>query len=162
MNSWKKIWNGKTADSEILLNGDKRAILLELKRSNGFDVAEGMSFEAFCAQYEEIKKNLQKYNPIKSVYEVGCGSGANLYLFESENVFSGGLDFSSSLVQLAKQVLSTQDILCAEAIDLPIEKKYDAVFSNSVFSYFENEEYAERVLEKMLDKANYVIGLIDI
>lgn len=58
--------------------------------------------------------------------------------------------------------MNTEDILCAEALDMPTDKMYDAVFSNSVFFYFDNEEYAERVLEKMYKKAGSVIGLIDI
>lgn len=132
MNNWKKIWDKKTAKDSIILNGNREAVLLELKRCNGFDIVDGMSYGAFFAQYEEIRDNLQKYREIKSVYEV------------------------------ARNVLKTEDILCAEAVDVTTDKMYDAVFSNSVFSYFDNEEYAEKVLEKMYRKAGSVIGLIDI
>jgi len=162
MNNWKKIWDKKTVEDSIILNGDRKSVLLELKRCNGFDVVDGMSYDAFYRQYEEIRDNLQRYGIIKSVYEVGCGSGANLYLFEGEGYDSGGLDYSHSLAEIAGNILSTKDILCAEAIDMTTDKMYDAVFSNSVFSYFENEEYAEKVLEKMYKKARNVIGLIDI
>lgn len=162
MNNWKAIWNRKTAQDGIILNGDKKAVLLELKRCNGFDVVGEMSYETFYRQYEEIRDHLQKCGEIESVYEVGCGSGANLYLFEEEGYVCGGLDYSESLTKIAGGVLKTKDILCAEAVDVPVHKRYDAVFSNSVFSYFESEEYAERVLEKLAQKAKNVIGLIDI
>lgn len=162
MNNWKRIWDKKTAEDNILLDGDKKSVLLELRRCNGFDVVDGMSYEAFYGQYEEIRDNLQKYNKIESVYEVGCGSGANLYLFEEEGYRSGGLDYSQNLIKIARSVLRTKDILCAEAVDVMADKIYDAVFSNSVFSYFDDEQYAEKVLEKMYRKAGKAIGLIDI
>lgn len=162
MNNWKKVWDKKTTKDDIILNGDKETVLLELKRCNGFDIVEGMSYSAFYGQYEEIRDNLQKYEKIKSVYEVGCGSGANLYLFENEGYDSGGADYSQSLINIAGTVLNTDDIICAEAVDIATDKMYDAVFSNSVFSYFDNEKYAERVLEKMYRKARNAIGLIDI
>lgn len=75
---------------------------------------------------------------------------------------TGGLDYSEGLIESAKRVLKTTDLICDEAKNLCIEKKYDAVFSNSVFSYFESEEYAGEVLKRMYEKANYSIGLIDI
>ncbi len=51
---------------------------------------------------------------------------------------------------------------CIEAVDVPKMPKYDAVLSNSVFSYFPDYTYANTVLEKLFIKAQYVIGLIDI
>ncbi len=162
MNSWKRVWDKKTAKDSIILNGNREDVLLELKRCNGFDIVDGISYDAFYRQYEEIRDNLQKYGKIKSVYEVGCGSGANLYLFENEGYASGGVDYSHSLIEVAGNVLNTEDLLCGEAVDMTTEKMYDAVFSNSVFSYFDNEVYAEKVLEKMYKKAGSVIGLIDI
>lgn len=66
------------------------------------------------------------------------------------------------MIESAKIVLQSQELICDEAINLPTEMKYDAVFSNSVFSYFEGETYARHVLEKMYVKANYSIGLVDI
>lgn len=162
MSDWKKIWDGKTAEEQILLNGDAKAVLLELKRSNGFDVDGELTFDAFYEQYKEIRDNLQKNGKINSVYEVGCGSGANLYLFEQENFETGGIDYSSGLTDIAKKVLKTNDITCAGAADVPTDIVYDAIFSNSVFSYFDDTDYAESVLEKMYEKSKYAIGLIDI
>ena len=101
-------------------------------------------------------------DPLKYTSVLLCGSGANLYLFESEGYTCGGIDYSHSLIEVARKVLNTRDILCAEVVDMTTDKMYDAVFSNSVFSYFDNEEYAEKVLEKMYKKVGSVIGLIDI
>ncbi len=99
---------------------------------------------------------------MKSVFEVGCGSGANLYLFEQDGVRCGGIDYSQGLIGSARKVLKSEDLLCDEAVNLPIDIIYDSVFSMGVFSYFENEDYAYAVLEKMCKKARHSIGLMDI
>lgn len=168
-NEWKNVWMKHSADIEILQGKDRKKIFLELKRSNGFDViGDGLSYEALMCQYIQIKENLTlgtcgtEKKEVKSVYEVGCGSGANLYLFESDGMQTGGIDYSENLIQAAKKVLSSEDIICDEAINIPVTPAYDSVFSNSVFSYFENENYAWDVLEKMYQKSKYSIGLIDI
>lgn len=163
MNDWKNLWRQRSADAQILHCQDKREVFLELKRSNGFDVMEGgLSYESLMEQYQCVKKELSAARPIESVYEVGCGSGANLYLFENDGIQCGGLDYSEQLIEGAKQVLQTEDICCDEAVHVQIVPKYDAVLSNSVFSYFVDEAYALEVLEKIYEKANYSIGIIDI
>lgn len=162
MSDWKKIWNAKSVEMQIISKGDMKSTLLELKRSNGFDVNGELTFDAFYGQYEEIREYLQKNGQIKSVYEVGCGSGANLYLFERDGYVTGGADYSSSLIAVAKNVLKTKDILQVNAIDIPTDTLYDAVFSNSFFSYFDSLEYAMNTLEKMYEKSKNAIGVIDI
>lgn len=83
-------------------------------------------------------------------------------MFEKDGFRCGGLDYSSSLIEIARSVLQSTDIICGDAIDCPVTPLYDAILSNSVFCYFESEEYAFSVLEKLVEKANYSIGLIDI
>jgi len=140
---------------------------MELKRSNGFDVVKDqLSYESFLEQYREMKQRLSLHVPdgaaIQSVYEVGCGSGANLFLLENDGLNCGGIDYSPKLLEGAKQVLRTTDIRCAEAAELPVEPEYDALISLSVFGYFTDEAYAEAVLEKMYQKARYVVGILEL
>lgn len=56
----------------------------------------------------------------------------------------------------------TEELICDEAINLSASIKYDAILSNSVFSYFRDYDYALQVLKIMYSKANYSIGIIDI
>ena len=86
---WSKIWNNKGADisqADILAQNDPEKIFLTLKTLDGFDVGgEYLTFQAFKQQYTQIKNELEFNNhsskhEIKSVFEIGCGSGANLYL----------------------------------------------------------------------------------
>lgn len=168
-NMWKELWDKRTAELEKVLSGDDEQVFLELKRSNGFDVFDGkMNYSSFVFQLDLLEKELSFPNrELKSIYEVGCGSGANLYWFAhkigGENC--GGCDYSSGLINSAKAVLEPMkcpEIICCEAKEMDVERKYDAVFSNSVFFYFENLEYAKKVLELMLEKSNYSLGLLDI
>lgn len=166
-NNWKGLWANRSADEAVLRGGDAKQIFLELKRSNGFDVVEGgIPYESLLGQYQEMKERLSCPLPegatLQSVYEVGCGSGANLFLFESDGLRTGGIDYSPKLASCAKQVLRTADIRCDEASQLLESPKYDAVISVSVFGYFSGEKYAEAVLEKMCRKANYSVGILEL
>jgi trans-aconitate methyltransferase len=122
----------------------------------------GLSSEAFYGQHQHTKALCSRYHACRSVYEVGCGSGANLFLYEQEGMRCGGLDYSPALVRMARSVLRSTDLTCGEAVDLAVEPSYDICLSNSVFHYFASEEYALSVLEKMAQKASKVLALIDI
>lgn len=174
--AWKDIWEKKEADFGGIDRDNVKEVFLELKRSNGFDVVDGaFTYESFLQQYTHTKdmlgipsetgENTACQGEIQSVYEIGCGSGANLYLFQREGFKVGGCDYSQSLIRSAKNALAggeTLDITCGEAKDIEIEPVYDSVFSNSVFSYFPDEEYALQVLEIMYKKARYSIGILDV
>lgn len=169
MNNWKRIWENRCANTQIFNENDRESVVLELKRCNGFDVmGNGLSYNAIENQYEHYKKMLS-YNrktghkiALSSVYEVGCGSGANLYLFEKDGISCGGIDYSASLMDIARKILKTKDLICDEAIKFPTAPHYDAILSNSVFSYFEDEKYAWNVLERMYEKTEFAIGLTDL
>lgn len=54
-----------------------------------------------------------------SLFEVGCGYGANLYLFYKDGIRVGGLDYSETLIDIMKGFLTKQalkEIICDEAI----------------------------------------------
>lgn len=166
-NNWKALWGSRAAEKSILQGGDSQKIFLELKRSNGFDiVAGGIPYETFLTQYRQMKERLSRRLPqgetLRSVYEVGCGSGANLFLLEHDGITCGAIDYSESLLGCAKLVLRAVDIHCDEACELPVDPKYDAVISVSVFGYFTGESYAETVLEKMCQKARYSVGVLEL
>ena len=159
-NRWKAIWERREDELGLIDKQDEKAVFLELKRIDGFDVLDG----ALELQYQETKKSL-RLKKGGSVFEVGCGCGANLYLFRKEGFKVGGLDYSKALVGIMKKVFADvplQECICDSADHLPIEIKYDAVFSNSVFSYFPDYAYANRVLERMIEKAQACVGILDI
>lgn len=164
MSKWKFVWNRHSADSNIIENGTDKEIFLELKRAIGNDViGGGIIYDGLIDEYVKLKARLCKKScKLTSVYEVGCGSGANLWLFEKDGIKTGGIDYSQSLIDNALEVCNSSDILCDEAINIPVLPLYDAVFSMRVFSYFDNTRYAEEVLNNMCQKAKFAVGLIDI
>ena len=165
MNRWQEIWNKRSAQLAGIDRSDKRAMLLELKRINGFDVTGGgIPYESLLKQYEETKAAL-RLPAGGSIFEVGCGAGANLWLFRLDGFAVGGLDYSEKLISIMKDVFAEgtlRESLCDEAKNLPTKEKYDGVLANSVFSYFRDESYAETVLEKMLEKTCGSIVLLDV
>ncbi len=161
-NAWKAVWNRRQA-AEVALSGDWQDVFLELKRLNGFDVVDGgIPLDSLLMQGRRIVELLH-LSPGMSVYDVGCGAGANLYLMQREGIVVGGTDYAATLVETARRVLpGARELTCGEADAFDTTLKYDAALSNSVFSYFPSEDFAARVLTRMLEKTTGAIGLIDL
>lgn len=160
-NNWQAVWN-KRQDrfSEIDFN-DQEKIFMELIRLDGFDITTEITYKIWMNEIETWQKNLQIDSNTK-VFEVGCGSGAILYKFFCDGFKIGGLDYSEKQIENLKKVFKPEDLIeCIrdEAINLPTEIKYDAVFCHSAFEYFSSLEYAETVIEKMIEKSAKSIGI---
>ncbi len=161
-NKWKEIWNRrKPVTGE--LDGDWEHVYLELKRLNGYDVMEGgVPLDSFLNFHAGLVELLD-LTPGKSVYEVGCGAGANMYLMQREGMIVGGSDYAEGLIETARRVVpEARELAAMEAADIPTEEKYDAVYSCGVFSYFPDHDYATRVLERMLAKSRHAIGITEL
>ena len=138
----------------------------KLKRADGFDTQDVDGYyEAFYKEWQVMGKRLcHQIKDFESVYEVGCGSGVNLYLFQNlmniEKIW--GCDYSSALIHIAKQVLPLADLQCEEAIHIAERPFYDVVMADSVFQYFQDTEYGMNVLEKMWSKAQKAVIITEI
>ena len=161
-NKWKEIWNRRRPVTGGL-TGDWEHVYLELKRLNGYDVMEGgVPLEALLNFHAGLVELLD-LTPGKSVYEVGCGAGANMYLMQREGMIVGGSDYAEGLIETARAVVpNAREMGAMEAADIPTEEKYDAVYSCGVFSYFPDHAYATRVLERMLEKSRYAVGITEL
>ena len=166
MNNWKRIWDGKKLD-KLNLNRGEFEVFCDLKKADGFDVNVGneeVYYRSFYHEWISMYQNLNNFsnNGVQSVYEVGCGSGVNLYLFQNrlgKNGQFGGIDYSTNLINIAKRIIHSNDLSCDDAINLDETIKYDLVMADSVFQYFDDIVYAEAVLRKMLVKANEMVYL---
>ena len=96
-----------------------------------------------------------------TIFDVGCGSGAFVYPLYLQTHRVGGVDFSMSLINLAKVIMPSSNYICDEAVNIDTSA-YDFVISHSVFHYFKDLDYARDVLIKMIKKANKQIGIFDI
>ena len=164
---WKQIWQNRSDRFDSIDTTDRKQMFLELKRIDGFDMSadNGLTYESLIEQHNSIMKGLSRYKPVKSVFDLGCGSGANLYLLQNDGYIVGGMDYSEKMIELASKVLDT-DNLCelvhSEAVNMPTDKKYDSIVANSVFSYFSDWDYAEKVLNKIVTKIDNSFALIDL
>jgi trans-aconitate methyltransferase len=159
-NKWKEVWNRREINyEEICGRSDFMSRYAELKRADGFDVSIGGDPDAYYRAFVDMWKEnysriISRVGKIGSVFEVGCGSGASLYLYKNADpsMRLGGTDYSESLVRIAKKVIG-EEIFAGEASDIPTEPASDLVSADSVFVYFRDEEYAGRVLERMYAKS---------
>lgn len=164
MNNWQKIWSSRKSSIQNLNNADWRTVFSELARIDGYDVNGMVPTELLLKQYEEIRDFLQIPDG-GNVFEVGCGSGMYLYMFARDGFKVGGIDYSPNMIEFLKEVTPPPALIesiCAEADALPVEPKYDAVFSWGVFYYFNDLEYASRVLEKMIRKSTGTVAVLDV
>lgn len=155
MNKWKEIWNKrKNNEAEIKLE--------TLLKADGFDFGAGNVSEANWLEFINNIKNKIIIKPTDSIFEIGCGSGAFLYYFYKQKHKVAGLDYSEPLIKLAQRAMPNMHFEVEEAINLNTVEKFDSVISFGVFHYFENLNYAENVLNKMLLKSKKVIAILDV
>ena len=73
------------------------------------------------------------------------------------------MDYSANLLAVAKKVIGGENFIesvIGEASELPTDVKYDAVFAGGAFGYFPDLNYAEKVLDLMLEKATKTIATV--
>jgi len=181
MSKWREIWNNKgDLNSQIDWNNisweDGFWILKEqmgitnLNKEGEQDnnQSQGVGFiEQFQIMLREMTFSRNPDYVPKSIYDVGCGSGNCIWLsrhfYADENVVLGGLDYSESLIKVAKEAMpDVTDLRVCEASQINADEKYDIVYSRSIFQYFESIEYAKDVAEKMIQKSNHCAAFFDI
>ena len=110
---WKSIWNiKKVAQVNNLSEFDA---FKELKRADGFDVAIENEIDYYQSFYDGWLNFYKDVNALSggicSVYEIGCGSGVNLYLFANRGIRKlGGVDYSETLANNARMITGSDDI----------------------------------------------------
>lgn len=168
-NNWKSIWNKKSVVS-FDLEEDEYLRFCELKKANGFDVAVGDADAYYGAFYQSW---LDFYNmvvdlvgkDIDSIFEVGCGNGVNLYMFQNrlgKKTRLGGVDYSTSMIESSLHTIGGGDFSCCGADEIVPSPKYDIVMAESVFQYFQSLDYTEKVLRTMIEKSNKLTYLGEI
>lgn len=158
MTKWKEIWN-KRDTSQIDFTTTQ---LQDLIHADGFDSGAGKIDVESWKQYISFIEDKIHMEENDSIFEVGCGSGAFLHLWYSQGHVVGGIDYSESLIWLAQNVFKGHEFSLCEADQLDVSNKYDVVVANSVFHYFKNYQYAQEVLDRMVQKARKTIAILEI
>jgi predicted TPR repeat methyltransferase len=153
--SWREVWEKRSLDRS-------RPLLEALMAADGLDTGYGSvgadNWSAFVVR-EAARLGL---GPGRSVFEVGCGAGAFLYELDRLGCAVGGLDASSALVAIAREVFARGEFTCAEASALATEPQADVVLACGVFLYFPSLDYARGVLQRMAAKCRGALALYDL
>ena len=158
MEAWKRIWENRDTSE------DDKDILLKLIQIDGFDGGGGKSCitaDSWLSYVAMIKSELS-IQTSDSIFEVGCGSGAMLYPFYITGHPVGGLDYAKNMIKKAKKEMPDAELTACEAMELNRQKTYDYVIANSMFYYFPDFEYAGQVINKMFEKANKGVAILDV
>ena len=78
------------------------------------------------------------------------------------NIQKSGIDFSDQLISIAKKIIPEASFEVQDANEISTKRKYDLVFSHSVFQYFESYKYADQVLKRMNSLSKQYILILDI
>ncbi len=91
-------------------------------------------------------------NNVKSVLELGCGDGRNLFELAKRGFYSTGVDLVGKIVVEKNAKENKLDHLIefieADITQLTLNKKFDAVICSEVLHLIERE-YLQRIMEKM-------------
>jgi SAM-dependent methyltransferase len=153
LENWKNIWNKSERVNKIILE--------MLIKADGFDSATGnFSVDDWIDYTNNLycKLNIQETD---SIFDVGCGSGAFIYPLYLKNHKVGGIDYSAILIDIANTIFKNSIFVNNEAVNID-DEKYDIIVSHSVIYYFKDLDYSEKVIEKMIQKANKKIAIFDI
>ncbi len=154
MSRWHEVWGGRAATAEAIT-------LADLIRLDGFDLGAGkVDEQAWTAYVAELARRLGIVAG-DSVYEVGCGGGALLFVLYQAGHPVGGIDYSPGLVEHARRAMPGMPFAVAEANALAGDAR-DFVLANSVFSYFPDQEYAQDVFARMLAMASKGVAILDV
>jgi SAM-dependent methyltransferase len=153
---WREVWAKRSLDRS------HATTLSMLMAADGLDTAFGeISEAAWCDSARRWAARLRARSGA-SVYEVGCGAGAFLWVLERLGCSVGGIDLSASLIESAREVMPAGQFDIGEAIDLAAEPKADVVVSFGAFLYFPNLDYAAAVIAAMAARARTAVAILDL
>ena len=155
--NWESIWNNRDIE-EIIRH---KSVLIKLMIANGHI---GKKKKINVVSWKKYVKNIINIlSPEKksSLFEVGCGSGALLYLLKDKFQDYGGCDYSKNLVSIASKYLNKKKIFFQNAKKLNLKKKFDYVIASSVFEYLTQAEI-KKVLSNMVNKSKKKVLILEI
>ena len=142
-----KIRRGKTTYGEFW----------QEKKDSGITEFYDALYEDRPLLHENFVNFVKSKGDIKTVLEVGCGSG--VYPIKFKEMFSNmsytGLDFSESCIDYCKQN-SDFEFIAGDFIKMDLSGKYDLVFSHAVIDHvYDPDLFLEKIV-KATEKYAYV------
>jgi ubiquinone/menaquinone biosynthesis C-methylase UbiE len=115
-----------------------------------------------------LLERIVSYNP-KSVLEIGCNCGPNLFLLSSALPFAelNGIDINHAAIEAGNEWMLQEGIKNiaftvgkADELEFLGDKNFDIVFTDAVLIYF-GPDKIKKVIKQMLDKANKAVILLE-
>jgi ubiquinone/menaquinone biosynthesis C-methylase UbiE len=146
--TWADVWRRKGEEA----HQPGRLLLEDLIRIDGFDTATGaVTASDWWARGRHIEQTLRRVarRPLR-VLEVGCGAGAMLWTLRAPDVELVGVDPAASLAAIGRATIPEATFVVGSAAALPFPaSSFDAVFSHSVFAYFDALTDVDTALAEM-------------
>ncbi len=101
---------------------------------------------------EGTEKFLSLLEKGSEILDVGCGEGTKSKYILDKGYKVAGIDFSESMIQIAKEEVLSADFEVLDIYNLPqIEKTFDGVFAQAVLLHIPKNRIGE-VIQKLKDK----------
>jgi SAM-dependent methyltransferase len=153
---WEAVWERRT------LEPTRGSTLQQLMAADGLDTAFGETSESAWRDFVTRRAATLGARAGTSVFEVGCGAGAFLFVLAELGCRVAGLDRSATLIDFARRALPDGRFDVAEATALEPEPKADVVLSCGVFLYFPTLHYAEQAIAAMAARASGAVAILDL
>lgn len=108
------------------------------------------SNHAFVWQFGENLIDLLSPQENEQILDLGCGTGQLTAKIAQSGAKVTGIDRSETMIVAAKQNYPTLEFLVADARDLQIDSRFDAVFSNATLHWIQPPEAAIQSIHRVL------------
>lgn len=157
---WHDVWSQRTLNDHT--DGGRAPTLEDLIVADGFNTGFGDIEVDAWSEFSSRTYDLFDLNPGDSLFDVGCGSGAFLFPASRRGIDVGGIDYSESLIGIAKLAMPEGTFEVCDANELETTPSADVVTSFGVFLYFPSLDYARQVIDRMCRKAARAVALFDL
>jgi trans-aconitate methyltransferase len=111
----------------------------------------------FVHKYGEDVLELLDVADNSLVIDLGCGNGALTKKLSEKGYRVIGIDASKEMIDIAKNKHPDLDISYGDAVTFNLEEKADAVFSNAVFHWIDNQDGLIRNIAYQLKQGGQLV-----
>ncbi|MFD3260458.1 trans-aconitate 2-methyltransferase [Paenibacillus lentus] len=94
----------------------------------------------FVSAYGKDVVSLLQAQPGEEILDLGCGTGDLSFEIQKAGAHVLGMDYSSSMIEQAKQKYPHSDFIVGNAADFSLDRPMDAVFSNAALHWIKSAE----------------------
>lgn len=112
---------------------------------------------SFVYEYGQEVMDLLDSKPGMTVVDLGCGNGHLTKLLSDKGMEVIGIDASEEMLVLARKSYPQIRFICADATSFTVGKKVDAIFSNAVFHWIDNQDDLIRNIVEQLKEGGQLV-----